>query len=110
MVRNISLDRNTILGSSAILLWSATVALARSISERIGPATAGASVYLTACVFLGGDFFLKERFFKKLQKLPPRYLFGCGTLFVLYTVTLFLALGLSANRPQTIEVGLLNYP
>ncbi len=46
---------------------------------------------------------------KKLQKLPPRYVFGCGTLFVLYTVTLFFALGLSANRPQTIEVGLLNY-
>ncbi|MCX5735162.1 MAG: hypothetical protein NTW68_12655, partial [candidate division NC10 bacterium] len=46
-------DRNTILGFCAILLWSVTVALARSISEQIGPLTAGAAVYLTAAGFLG---------------------------------------------------------
>ncbi len=109
MVRSVRLDRNTILGLSAILLWSATVAVARSISERIGPVTAGASVYLTAAVLLGGDLLLKERSFKNLRKLPRRYVIGCGALFVLYTVTLFLALGLAADRRQTIEVGLLNY-
>jgi drug/metabolite transporter (DMT)-like permease len=109
MVRNVHLDRNTILGLSAILLWSATVAVARSISERIGPLTAGASVYLTAGVLLGGDLFLKGRSFTNLQKLPRKYVVGCGTLFVLYTITLFLALGLAVNRHQTIEVGLLNY-
>jgi len=109
MPRHVRLDRNTILGLSAILLWSATVAVARSISERIGPATAGASVYLAAGAFLGGDLLLKERSFKSLRKLPRKYVVGCGTLFVLYTLTLFLALGLAANRRQTIEVGLLNY-
>ena len=109
MVRNLHLYRNTILGLSAILLWSATVAVARSISERIGPLTAGASVYLTAGVLLGGGHFLKERSFTKLQDLPRKFVVGCGTLFVLYTVTLFLALGLAVNRHQTIEVGLLNY-
>jgi len=109
MSRNLGIDRNTILGVSAILLWSATVAVARSISERIGPVTAGASVYLTASVFLGGDLFRKERSFKNLQKLPRRYVFGCGALFVLYTVALFLGLGLATDRRQTLEVGLLNY-
>jgi drug/metabolite transporter (DMT)-like permease len=109
MFRNLSIDRNTILGISAILLWSATVALARSISERIGPLTAGAAVYLSASVFLTCSLFLKERSFKTLQKLPRTYVLGCGALFVLYTLTLFLALGLAATRRQTIEVGLLNY-
>lgn len=109
MIRSVRLDRNTILGLSAILLWSATVAVARSIAERIGPVTAGAAVYLTAGVLLGGDLFLKERSFTNLKRLPRKYVIGCGALFVLYTITLFLALGLAANRRQTIEVGLLNY-
>jgi len=102
-------DRNTLLGIMAILLWSATVALARSISERLGPLTAGAAVYLAAGGFLGLHLFWRERSFRALRRLPRRYAFGCGGLFVLYTLALFLALGLAADRRQTIEVGLLNY-
>ena len=33
-------------GLGAILLWSATFAVARSLSEQIGPLTAGAAAYL----------------------------------------------------------------
>jgi drug/metabolite transporter (DMT)-like permease len=93
----------------AIVLWSATVALARSISERLGPLTAGAAVYLAAGGFLGLHLFWRERSFRALRRLPRRYVFGCGGLFVLYTLALFLALGLATDRRQTIEVGLLNY-
>ena len=103
------MDRNTILGVSAILLWSATVALARSISESVGPITAGAAVYLTAAMCLAGDLFRKKGAVRKLRELPRRYVLGCGALFVFYTLALFLALGLAASRRQTIEVGLLNY-
>lgn len=103
------IDRNTVLGLCAILLWSTTVALARSISEQIGPLAAGASVYLTAGLLLGCHYFLKERSFRKLLQLPRRYVLGCGTLFVIYTVNLFLALGLAASRRQVLEVGLLHY-
>jgi drug/metabolite transporter (DMT)-like permease len=109
MVRNVRLDRNTVLGLSAILLWSSTVAVARSMAERIGPATAGAAVYLVASGFLGGGMLLKEGTFRSLKGLPRKYVVGCGVLFVVYTVALFLALGLAANRRQTIEIGLLNY-
>jgi drug/metabolite transporter (DMT)-like permease len=105
----IGLDRNTLLGFSAILLWSSTVALARSLSEALGPLTAGCAVYLTAGVFLTGYSFWKERSFKALKSLPRKYVFGCGALFLIYTTALFLALGFAANRSQTIEVGLLNY-
>jgi drug/metabolite transporter (DMT)-like permease len=103
------LDRHTLLGIAAIVLWSVTVALARSISERLGPLAAGAAVYLLAAGFLGVHLLVTERSFRALARLPRRYVFGCGTLFVLYTVALFLALGLAADRHQTIEVGLLNY-
>ena len=102
-------DPNTLLGIVAIVLWSATVALARSISERLGPLTAGAAVYLAAGGFLGLHLFWRERSFRALYRLPRRYVFGCGCLFVLYTLALFLALGLAADRGQAIEVGLLNY-
>jgi drug/metabolite transporter (DMT)-like permease len=100
---------NTILGIIAIVLWSATVALARSISERVGPLTAGAAVYLTAGGLLGLHLFWREGSFRALGRLPRRYVLGCGGLFVLYTLALFLALGLAADRGQAIEVGLLNY-
>ena len=101
--------RSTVLGLLAIVLWSATVALARSIAERVGPWAAGAAVYGTAGALLGATFLLTERSWRPLQKLPARYLYGCGALFVLYTVTLFEALGRAASRAQTIEIGLLNY-
>jgi drug/metabolite transporter (DMT)-like permease len=102
-------DRSTLLGIAAILLWSATVALARSIAERLGPLTAGAAVYLAAGGFLGLHYWWTEGTFRGLARLSRRYLIGCGALFVLYTVALFLALGLADDRRQTIEVGLLNY-
>lgn len=102
-------DPNTLLGIVAIALWSATVALARSIAERVGPLTAGAAVYLTAGGLLGLHLLWRERSFRALRRLPRRYVLGCGGLFVLYTLALFFALGLAADHGQAIEVGLLNY-
>ncbi len=102
-------DRHTLLGIVAIVLWSATVALARSIAERVGPLTAGAAVYLAAGSVLGLHLFSREGSFRALRRLPRRYVLGCGGLFVLYTLALFVALGLAADRGQAIEIGLLNY-
>jgi len=103
------LNPSTLLGLLAILLWSSTVALARRISEQLGPLSAGAAVYLTASLFLAALYWAKERSFRKLRQLPRRYVLGCGALFVLYTLALFLALGRATDRSQTVEVGLLNY-
>jgi drug/metabolite transporter (DMT)-like permease len=102
-------DKSTLLGLSAILLWSSTVALARSTSEALGPLSAGSAVYLTAGAFLTGYAFWKEGSLNSLHNLPRKYVFGCGALFLIYTTALFLALGLATNRSQTLEVGLLNY-
>jgi hypothetical protein len=42
-------------------------------------------------------------------RLPKRYLFGCGALFVSYEVALYLAVGLSVSDQQVLVVGLINY-
>ena len=109
MIRNLHIDRQTLLGLVAILLWSSTVALARSIAERIGPITAGASVYLTAGLLLVCHLLLTRDPARRRRRLPRPYVLGCGALFVTYSTAVFLALGLAADRLQTIEVGLLNY-
>ena len=91
------------------MLWSTTIALARSLSERLGPLTAGAAVYL-----LGGLFCLARPSRTRgavlgARVLSRRYLLGCGSLFILYTVLLYLAVGLAQDRQRVLEVGLLNY-
>lgn len=102
-------DGNTWLGLLAVLLWSSTVALARSISEGVGPLTAGASVFATAGIVLTIGLGFERRPLSRLRSLPRAYLFGCGALFLAYTAALFLALGLATGREQAIEVGLVNY-
>jgi drug/metabolite transporter (DMT)-like permease len=99
----------TVAGLGAIVLWSATVALARSTCEKLGPVTAGLSVYLFAGVLLTGYRLVRDRSFRPRRTLSRKYVLGCGALFVLYTAAFFLALGLAKDRDQTVEVGLLNY-
>ncbi|MBI5622896.1 MAG: aromatic amino acid DMT transporter YddG [Elusimicrobia bacterium] len=92
----------TLLGIAAILLWSVTVGLARSLSEKVGPMSAGASVYLVAglaCRLRQGG----------TGRLPRRYVFGCGALFVFYLLAFYLAIGLARDRVEVLAVGLANY-
>jgi drug/metabolite transporter (DMT)-like permease len=97
------------MGLSAILLWSMTVGLVRSISEQIGPITAGTAVYLTGGLLSIGYYIFKKDGFRTFTQVSRIYLFGCGTLFILYSATLFLALGLAEDHYQTLELGLINY-
>ena len=103
------LNRYTLYGLIAILLWSTTVAVVRSLAEQIGPLTAAALVYLVggvlSCVFTG---FLRH-FKSRIRGLSRDYLWGCGVIFVLYTLALYLAVGLATDRNQVLEVGLVNY-
>ena len=100
---------STASGIGAILLWSTTFAFARSLSEKVGPLTAGAAVYL-----IGGAFCLFRlswlgKPIARSLKLPRLYLIGCGSLFVFYTAALYLAVGLARNREQLLEIALVNY-
>ena len=100
---------NTFLGILAILFWSTNVAFSRSLIEQMGLLTSGAAIFL-----IGGGLSLayvarRERGLGFLRRASKKYLFGCGLLFVINTVTLQLAIGLSASRTQTIIAGLINY-
>ncbi|MBW1649810.1 MAG: aromatic amino acid DMT transporter YddG [Deltaproteobacteria bacterium] len=102
------INRYTIFGFCAIILWSANVALIRSISEQMGPITGGGAAYLAGGIIAVIRLFLKHPL-KSIKEVPLNYLFGCGGLFLIYTISLFLAVGLANNRVQSIELGLVNY-
>jgi len=96
-------------GLGAILLWSATFAVARSLSEQVGPLTAGAAVYVIGGLLCVLRFWWLQLSPARLWRLSRKYLCGCGALFVLYTAVIYLALGLARNREQLLEVALINY-
>jgi len=100
---------NTIFGMLAILFWGTTIAFSRSLTEQLGPLTAASWIYLLSgiwgCIYL----ISKPGGIKKTFQLPILYLIGCGALFVIYTVSLYLAVGLAFSREQVIEVSIINY-
>jgi drug/metabolite transporter (DMT)-like permease len=98
----------TIGGFAAIFLWSTTVAIARSLSEHMGPVTAAAAVYSISALAALGSFLQHSRR-RQVMQLPMRYLIIGGALFVAYMLLIFLAVGWATNRQQVLEVGLLNY-
>jgi drug/metabolite transporter (DMT)-like permease len=107
--RTLGLDRNTPYGFLAIMLWSTTIAVIRSLSEQLGPLTAAACIYLVGgAASLGMSFFSRNRWIR-VRDLPRRYLIGCGALFVLYMFAIYLGIGLATDRHQVLEIGLLNY-
>jgi len=99
----------TALGLLAILFWSTTFAVSRSLAEEVGVLTAGAAMCLgggvLGCLYIA----LVQRRAAAIFRLPRAYLLGCGALLVIYMVCLFLAIGLAADRQQTVEVGIINY-
>jgi len=103
------IDFSTASGLGAILLWSTTFAFARSLSEQVGPLTAGAAAYLIGGAGCLVRFALLPAPARRLEGLTRSYVFGCGGLFVFYTAALYLAIGLCRSREQLIEVALVNY-
>jgi drug/metabolite transporter (DMT)-like permease len=102
--------RFTLFGLVAILLWSTTIAFSRPLTEQLGTFTSAFWIYLLAGVMglilaalqSGGSL-------RKMIALPGKYLWGCGALFAVYILALYLAVGFAENRSQVLAVGLLNY-
>jgi drug/metabolite transporter (DMT)-like permease len=99
----------TVGGIGAILLWSTTVAIVRSLSEQIGPLTAAAGVFTVSAISALIPLLLNRKRLQGALHLPRLYLMVCGALFVGYMILLFLAIGKAQNRQQALEVALLNY-
>ena len=96
-------------GFGSILLWSTTVAFARSLSEQLGPVTAAAAVYSISGIAALVSLARSRQKRQQILQMPVKYLVGCGALFVGYMLALFLSIGWAESRQQVLEVGLVNY-
>lgn len=97
-----SSSRATLFGLLAIVLWSTSVGLMRSISEALGPTGGAALLYSISAFCLC------------LSHGLPTWRIGrngliCGLLFVAYEISLALAIGLAHTRNQALEMGMINY-
>ncbi|MDI7385631.1 aromatic amino acid DMT transporter YddG [Cronobacter dublinensis] len=101
---SVSTQRATLPGLAAILLWSTSVGLLRSISEAFGPVGGAALIYTVSALCLMVSPGLIHP-----QRLPRRYLVIGGLLFVGYEICLALAIGLAHTRAQSLELGMINY-
>ncbi|EKP4475898.1 aromatic amino acid DMT transporter YddG [Cronobacter dublinensis] len=101
---SVSTQRATLPGLAAILLWSTSVGLLRSISEAFGPVGGAALIYTVSalCLMVSPGLIHPKR-------LPRRYLIVGGLLFVGYEICLALAIGLAHTRAQSLELGMINY-
>jgi drug/metabolite transporter (DMT)-like permease len=101
--------RATAAGLAALAIWSASVALMRGMSESAGRLTGPALASLIGGVLALVWARLRGERLSDMLRLPPRYLFVCGALFVSCNVGLYLAIGACADRSQTLVVALVNY-
>jgi len=101
-------SRGTSQGIMALLFWGSTIAFSRSLTEQLGPLTAASYVFMLA----GGISFayvVVSGGLRKFARLSRTYLSGCGALFIVYMLSLYVAIGTAINRLQVLEVGLVNY-
>ncbi|GMB67649.1 aromatic amino acid exporter [Pectobacterium brasiliense] len=101
---NMTPQRATLTGLLAIVLWSTSVGLIRSLTEALGPIGGAAMIYSTSTLCLLAFYGLP-----RIKTLPRVYLFAGGAMFVCYEIFLSLSIGLADSRMQAIEIGMINY-
>ncbi len=100
-------SRATWIGLAAVLCWSTSVGLFRSVAEHLGPIGGAACVFTTSALLVSLRFGLPRM--QQLRQWHPAYVWGCGLVFVLYEIALALSLGFASNRAQSLELGMINY-
>ncbi len=104
-----ALDRYTLCGVAALLMWSTTFALAGRLAEQVGALTAGTTVNLIAGVGCVIMLCVRPAEWRRIRRLSRRYLWIGGALFVMYMAVLYPAIGLTHGRRQVVELALVNY-
>ena len=102
-----SVRRATLIGLVAVLCWSSTVGLMRSVAEALGAVGGAAMLYSVSAVLVLAVHGLPRR--AQLRSVSKVYLIACGLLFALYEICLSVAIGLAQNRAQSMELGMINY-
>lgn len=102
-----SVRRATLIGLVAILCWSSTVGLMRSVAEALGAVGGAAALYtVSAVLVLAVQGWPRWAVLRQVSRV---YLLGCGLLFAIYEICLSVAIGLAHDRQQSLELGLINY-
>ena len=92
-----------------MVIWGSLVAVVRGLSRDLGPLTTAAWANLLGGA-AGGLVLLAARGrFGRPWRLPKRYLLGCGCLFVVYNLALYMAIDRAVGDAQAVEVALVNY-
>ena len=99
--------RATWIGLIAVLCWSSTVGLIRSVSEALGAVGGAAALYTVSAVLVLAVKGVPRM--AQLRQVSRIYLLLGGLLFVLYEICLSVAIGLAQDRQQSIELGMINY-
>jgi drug/metabolite transporter (DMT)-like permease len=77
--------------------------------EQVGTVRAAAWIYLLGGVVSCASCGWRRSVLEDLRLLGAKYLLVCGGLFSAYMICLYMAVGLSVDRSQVVEVGLINY-
>jgi drug/metabolite transporter (DMT)-like permease len=99
----------TALGLVAIILWGTTIAVSRRATEQLGTFTSAAALCLLAGAIGCGHLLATRRLGRVLRQFPRKYLFGCGSLVMAYTVLLYTAIGWSTSPRDIVAVTVANY-
>lgn len=98
------LEKPTLIGMSAVVMWSGTVGLYRGVSQAFGAVGGSALIFtvsaLIALVWAGPQAF---------KGMSVRYGLIGGALFITYEIALALAVGYANGDQQALEVGTVNY-
>ena len=103
-------QKATLIGLIAIVCWSCTIGLMRSVAEPLGAVGGAACLYTLAalCIAIArGRQGWRE--LARWRAMHPAYLWLCGLLFVVYEIFLSVAVGLAHDRSQAMEIGVINY-
>jgi drug/metabolite transporter (DMT)-like permease len=99
--------RATAIGLVAVLCWSSTVGLIRSVAEQLGPLGGAAMLYTVSAVLVLQVQGRPTR--AELRQSSRWYVWGGAFIFALYEICLSVAIGLAHDREQAIELGMVNY-
>lgn len=105
--RSAEIRRATLIGLVAVLCWSGTVGLMRSVSEALGALGGAAVLFSVSTAFVLLVRGLPTR--AQLRSVSRVYLVACGLLFACYEISLSVAIGLAHGRQQAMELGMINY-
>lgn len=99
-----SIVKGNLTGIGALFLWATLVGLIKTVAEEFGVAAGTAMIYTIGAIT---GFILHG--IPKISLISKAYLYGAGSLFVIYEIVFSQAIAMSVSTQQTLEVGMLNY-